>query len=57
MVKKETTREREKGKEASPGKVPWTEEPGQLASLGLQRVRHDSASKHITLTNTHTLHR
>ena len=40
---------------ASPGKVPWTEEPGELASLGLQRVGHDSASKHITLTNTHTL--
>ena len=22
-------------------KIPWTEEPGQLQSLGLQRVRHD----------------
>ena len=23
------------------GKVPWTEEPGGLQSLGLQRVGHD----------------
>ena len=22
-------------------KMPWTEEPGRLPSLGLQRVRHD----------------
>ena len=22
-------------------KIPWTEEPGQLQSIGLQRVRHD----------------
>ena len=22
-------------------KIPWTEEPGSLQSLGLQRVRHD----------------
>ena len=25
----------------SPGKIPWTEEPGRLQSIGLQRVRHD----------------
>ena len=25
-------------------KVPWTEEPDRLQSMGLQRVRHDSAS-------------
>ena len=24
-----------------PGKFPWTEEPGGLQSVGLQRVRHD----------------
>ena len=24
-----------------PGKSPWTEEPGRLQSMGLQRVRHD----------------
>ena len=23
-------------------KVPWREEPGELQSMGLQRVRHDS---------------
>ena len=22
-------------------KIPWTEEPGRLQSVGLQRVRHD----------------
>ena len=22
-------------------KIPWTEEPGRLLSMGLQRVRHD----------------
>ena len=22
-------------------KIPWTEEPGSLQSIGLQRVRHD----------------
>ena len=22
-------------------KIPWTEEPGGLQSMGLQRVRHD----------------
>ena len=25
--------------------IPWTEEPGGLPSLGLQRVRHDLATK------------
>ena len=24
-----------------PGESPWTEEPGGLQSMGLQRVRHD----------------
>ena len=24
-------------------KVPWTEEPGRLQSMGLQRLRHDQA--------------
>ena len=27
-------------------KIPWTEEPGGLQSMGLQRVRHDRATKH-----------
>ena len=25
--------------------IPWTEEPGGLQSMGLQRVRHNSATK------------
>ena len=24
-----------------PGESPWTEEPGSLQSIGLQKVRHD----------------
>ena len=27
---------------------PWTEEPGGLESMGLQRVRHDRTTKHST---------
>ena len=27
-------------------RIPWTEEPGGLQSNGLQRVRHDWATKH-----------
>ena len=27
-----------------PGEFPWTEEPGRLQSIGLQRVRHDRAT-------------
>ena len=27
-------------------RTPWTEEPGGLQSMGLQRVRHDRATKH-----------
>ena len=30
-------------------KIPWTEEPGRLQSLGLQRVRHTKATE-----DTHT---
>ena len=26
-------------------RIPWTEEPGRLQSMGLQRVRHDRATK------------
>ena len=32
--------------------VPWTEEPGGLQSMGLERVRHDWAHMH-TRHNTH----
>ena len=28
------------------GKSLWTEEPGRLQSMELQRVRHDRATKH-----------
>ena len=26
-----------------PWKIPWTEEPGRLQPIGLQRIRHDSS--------------
>ena len=29
-------------------KIPWTEEPGGLQSMGLQRVGHNLATKHNT---------
>ena len=32
-------------------RIPWTEEPGGLQSLGMQRVRHDGAIN-IMATNT-----
>ena len=28
--------------------IPWTEEPGGLQSMGLQRVQHDSATTYIS---------
>ena len=30
-------------------KIPWTEKPGRLQSMGLQRVGHDSATFIFTL--------
>ena len=36
------------------GKIPWTEKPGRLQSLELQRVVHDLATKECTHTRTHT---
>ena len=35
-------------------RIPWTEEPGGLQSMGLQRVRQDRASNTHTHTHTHT---
>ena len=36
-------------------RIPWTEEPCGLQSMGLQRVRLDCATEHIhTHTHTHT---
>ena len=29
-------------------KIPWAEEPGELQSMGLQRVEHDLASDTYT---------
>ena len=36
--------------------IPWTEEPGGLSSMGLQRVGHDLATKqqHLGYLNTRT---
>ena len=36
--------------------IPWTEEPGELQSMGSQRVRHNLATKqqqHIALDHIH----
>ena len=33
-------------------KIPWTEEPGRLPSMGLQSVRHDWASLHSDVSNS-----
>ena len=30
-----------------PGESPWTEEPGGLQPMGLQRVRHDLETTHV----------
>ena len=27
-------------------KIPWTEDPGGLQFMGLQRIRHDLATEH-----------
>ena len=34
------------GQPLLPGESPWTEEPGGLQSMGLQRVEHDWVTKH-----------
>ena len=34
-------------------KIPWTEEPGRLQSMGLQRVRHDCAPSLSLFTFMH----
>ena len=33
-------------------RIPWTEEPGGLQSMGLQRVGHDSANSAIKSVTT-----
>ena len=34
-------------------KIPWTEEPGRLQFMGLQRVGHDWVTKHSTAQETY----
>ena len=39
--------------------IPWTEEPGGLQSMRLQRVRHDCQSTHhgpASVHDTYTVH-
>ena len=38
-------------------KIPWTEEPGGLQSMGLQRVRHNLATEHSRLQVTQHKHK
>ena len=35
-------------------RIPWTEEPGGLQSMGSQRVRHDRETNTHTQTHRHT---
>ena len=35
-------------------RIPWTEEPGRLQSMGLQRVGYDGSNLACTHTHTHT---
>ena len=37
-------------------KIPWTEEPGGLQSMELQRVGHDEAQHSNVLSNQNTFH-
>ena len=36
-------------------KIPWTEEPGRLQSMGSQRVRHDWTTSLHSLHSLHTI--
>ena len=35
-------------------KIPWTEEPGGLQSVALQRFRHHSVNQHAQRLSMHT---
>ena len=37
-------------------KIPWTEEPGELQSMGLQRVAKTEATQHMFVLNLHLNH-
>ena len=39
-----------------PGESPWTEEPGRLQSIGLQRIRHNWATKHKNVNGVKNYH-
>ena len=36
-------------------KIPWTEEPGELPSMGLQRVRRSLTTEHTHLVSIHVI--
>ena len=36
-------------------KIPWTEESGELQSMGLHRVGHNSACTHILVSRPHPI--
>ena len=48
-IEKDPNQEMEKGMETHSTilawDIPWTEEPGRIQSMGLQRVRHDLATE------------
>ena len=33
-------------------KIPWTEEPGRLQSMGLQRVKYDRETSHCSMSSS-----
>ena len=37
-------------------RIPWTEEPGGLQSMGPQRIGHDRVTEHIHIDPRHSLH-
>ena len=37
-------------------KIPWTEEPGGLQSMGSQRVRHDRMTNISEVSDVHSFH-
>ena len=36
-------------------KIPWTEDPGRLESVGLQSIRHNQQLSMHTLCNVHLI--
>jgi len=36
-------------------RIPWTEEPGRIQSMGSQRVRHDRVTLNFLKTGTYVL--